>query len=162
MLGPSTLSVRLASSADEREVARFAAAFDGPVLLEETRRFLSDPRHVVLLGYVDGQPAGFLSAVEVFHPDKRPELFLNEIAVVEAQRRLGVGGALIGELKRQAEQRGCLNIWVLTDEGNEGAMKLYGKTGGIWDGRQQVMFEYPVSRRWRTCPGQGRGRRPAT
>ena len=53
------------------------------MLSGEMRRFLDDERHHLLLGYVDGRPAGFASAVEVFHPDKRCELFLNEIAVME-------------------------------------------------------------------------------
>jgi hypothetical protein len=73
--------VRRANLSDEAEIARFQAAFDYDVLLDETRRFLLDERHHLLLRYVDDRPAGFVSAVEVFHPDKRAELFLNEIGV---------------------------------------------------------------------------------
>jgi ribosomal protein S18 acetylase RimI-like enzyme len=91
--------IRRADQADVAEVARFAEAFDYEVLSEETRRFLDDDRHHLVLGYVDDRPAGFASAVEVFHPDKRGELFLNEIAVMGGARRLGVASALIDELK---------------------------------------------------------------
>jgi ribosomal protein S18 acetylase RimI-like enzyme len=83
--------------------------------------------------------------VEVFHPDKRPELFLNEIAVIEGLRRQGVAHALVEELQRIAQERGCVSIWVLTDEENNAAMALYRSTGGTWDGAHQVMFEYPLS-----------------
>ncbi|MEO8424133.1 MAG: GNAT family N-acetyltransferase [Actinomycetota bacterium] len=136
--------VRRASAADEREVARFEAAFDFGVLADETRRFLTDERHHLLLGYADDQPAGFVSAVEVFHPDKRCELFLNEIGVVDNARRRGVARALIEELKRLGRERGCMSMWVLTDEDNEAAMGLYRNTGGTWDGTPHVMFEYDL------------------
>jgi ribosomal protein S18 acetylase RimI-like enzyme len=136
--------VRRARLGDEAEVARFRPAFDFDVLEDETRRFLADKRHYLLLGYVDEAPAGFLSAVEVFHPDKRPELFLNEIAVIPEMRRRGVGRALIDELGRLGRERGCVNIWVLTDEANTPAMRMYASAGGRWDGSYSVMFEYDL------------------
>ena len=139
---PTTVRVQHARAGDEDEVARFQDAFDYPVLSEETTRFLEDQRHHLLLGYVEDQPAGFVSAVEVFHPDKRCELFLNEIAVVERARRGGVARALIDELKQVGRDQGCGVMWVLTDEGNAAAMGLYRSTGGLWNGDVQVMFEF--------------------
>jgi ribosomal protein S18 acetylase RimI-like enzyme len=136
--------VRRARLGDQREVARFEAAFDFDVLSHETRRFLTDERHHLLLGYVDDRPAGFVSAVEVFHPDKRAELFLNEIGVIEEARRRGLARALIEELKRLGRERGCGVMWVLTDEDNEAAMGLYRSTGGRWDGASHVMIEYEL------------------
>lgn len=137
--------VRRALPGDEDEIARFEEAFDNEVLPEETRRFLEDGRHHLLLGYVDDRPAGFLSAVEVFHPDKRTELFLNEVGVMEGARRRGVARALVDELKRIARERGCVSIWVLTDEDNAAAMRLYRSTGGVWNGDPVVMFEYALT-----------------
>jgi ribosomal protein S18 acetylase RimI-like enzyme len=142
----SEVRVTRATGADELEVARFRPAFDNDVSAEQTRRFLADDRHHLVLGYLDGGPAGFASAVEVFHPDKQPELFLNEIAVVEEARRHGVARALIDELTRLGHERGCSAIWVLTDEQNPPAMALYASTGGRWNGDRQVMFEYVLTR----------------
>ena len=136
--------VRRAVVGDEDEVARFGEAFDERVVAEETRRFLEDARHHLLLGYVDDHPAGFLSAVEVFHPDKRSELFLNEVGVMEGARRRGVARALVDELKRIGRERGCASAWVLTDEDNAAAMHLYRSTGGVWNGEPAVMFEYSL------------------
>jgi ribosomal protein S18 acetylase RimI-like enzyme len=85
-----------------------------------------------------------VSAVEVFHPDKRAELFLNEIGVVDEWRRRGVARALIEELKRLGRERGCVAMWVLTDEDNTAAMGLYRTSGGRWNGKRQVMFEYDL------------------
>ncbi|MGZ8628715.1 MAG: GNAT family N-acetyltransferase [Actinomycetota bacterium] len=145
---------------DEREVERFADAFDDPVDAKATREFLRDGRHHLIVAYVDAAPAGFVSATEVLHPDKvGPELFLNEIGVVDAFRRRGAGAALIEELKRLGSERGCRLIWVLTDEGNPAAMGLYAKAGGAWDGGRHVMFELDLAE---TSPGvdppdEGRG-----
>jgi ribosomal protein S18 acetylase RimI-like enzyme len=136
--------VRRAVLGDEAEVARFEEAFDNRVLPDETARFLEDERHHLLLGYVDDRAAGFLSAVEVFHPDKRSELFLNEVAVMEGARRRGVARALVDELKRIGRERGCGSVWVLTDEDNAAAMRLYRSTGGAWNGEPSVMFEYTL------------------
>jgi ribosomal protein S18 acetylase RimI-like enzyme len=143
---PDDPSVRVhrAVLGDEVEVARFEDAFDNRVLPDETRRFLEDERHHLLLGYVDDRPAGFLSAVEVFHPDKRGELFLNEVAVIEGARRRGVARALVDQLKQIGHERGCASMWVLTDEDNAAAMQLYRSTGGDWNGDPSVMFEYTL------------------
>jgi ribosomal protein S18 acetylase RimI-like enzyme len=137
--------IRLAGQADVTEVARFAEAFDFEVLSDETGRVLDDDRHHLVLGYVHDRPAGFASAVEVFHPDKRGELFLNEIAVMEGARRHGVARALIDELKRLGRELGCVSMWVLTNEMNAPAMGLYRSTGGRWNGDSQVMFEYDLT-----------------
>ena len=95
MAEEAAVRVRLARRGDEDEVARFVEAFDNRVLADETTRFLDDDRHLLLLGYVGDRPAGFVSAVEVFHPDKQSELFLNEIGVMQRDRRRGVARALI-------------------------------------------------------------------
>jgi ribosomal protein S18 acetylase RimI-like enzyme len=145
MMREDAVRVQRARPDDEREVSRFQGAFDYEVIPAETRRFLSDERHLLLLGYVQDQPAGFVSAIEVFHPDKRSELFLNEIAVLEESRRRGVARALIDELKRAGRERGCVNMWVLTDEDNVAAMGLYRAAGGRWDGDPQVMFEFDLT-----------------
>jgi ribosomal protein S18 acetylase RimI-like enzyme len=138
------VSVRRASLADRDEIDRFEAAFDEALRPEEVSRFLADERHHLLLGYLDHRPAGFLSAVEIFHPDKRAELFLNEIGVFEEARRRGVATALVEELKQLGRERGCSEIWVLTDEGNRPATALYKATGGAWDGTPQAMYEYTL------------------
>ena len=140
----SGVRVRRAVIGDEGEIARFEDAFDDRVLPDEMRRLLEDERHHLLLGYVDDRPAGFLSAVEVFHPDKRGELFLNEVGVMEGARRRGVARALVDELKRIGHERGCVSVWVLTDEDNAAAMRLYRSTGGVWNGEHSVMFAYTL------------------
>jgi ribosomal protein S18 acetylase RimI-like enzyme len=147
MTEQAEVRVRRAASTDVLEIGRFEEAFDYPVLPDETRRFLEDDLHHLVLGYVRDRPAGFASAVEIFHPDKRAELFLNEIGVTQEARRHGVARALIEELQQIGRELGCQSMWVLTDEDNEPAMGLYRSTGGRWDGQDQVMFEFNLEDR---------------
>jgi ribosomal protein S18 acetylase RimI-like enzyme len=149
MAEEAAVRVRRARRGDEDEIARFVEAFDNRVLPSEATRFLDDERHVLLLGYVGDRPAGFVSAVEVFHPDKQSELFLNEIGVMQRDRRRGVARALIDELRQVGRELGCANMWVLTDETNTAAMNLYASTGGTWNGDRHVMFEYDLTDRSR-------------
>ena len=150
MAEEAAVLVRRARSGDEDEIRRFVEAFDNNVLPGETTRFLDDDRHVLLLGYFGDRPAGFVSAVEVFHPDKQSELFLNEIGVMQQDRRRGVARALIDELRQVGRDLGCAHMWVLTDETNTAAMNLYASTGGTWNGDRQVMFEYDLTDRSRS------------
>jgi hypothetical protein len=36
-------------------------------------------------------------------------------------------------------------MWVLTEEGNAPAMGLYLSTGGQWDGKSHLMFDYHLT-----------------
>jgi ribosomal protein S18 acetylase RimI-like enzyme len=107
---------------DEEKVAAAEGLFDGPVK--------PDPGHHLLIAYSDGEPAGFVSSVEMTHPDKGTEMFLYELGVGEAHRRKGVATALVEALKDLARERGNYGMWVLCDEDNEAAVKTYRRAGG--------------------------------
>ena len=73
---------------------------------------------------------GFVSGVEVTHPDKGTEMFLYELAVDEPFRRRGIGRALVERLAALARDAGCYGMWVITDDDNEAARATYEGTGG--------------------------------
>jgi len=126
----------------EERVRAAERVFDHPVDLEATRRFLEDESSHLLIAYVDGQPAGFVSGTELTHPDhSQPELFLNELGVLPAYQGRGIGRALVQRLWELARRRGCRGMWVLTDDGNVAAQRLYAATGGVRQ-EDQVMFQW--------------------
>ncbi|HAC45075.1 MAG TPA: GNAT family N-acetyltransferase, partial [Chloroflexi bacterium] len=57
--------------------------FDYPPRPAAVNRFLADSNHHLLIAYSNDVPAGFVSGVEVTHPDKGAEMFLYELAVDE-------------------------------------------------------------------------------
>jgi [ribosomal protein S18]-alanine N-acetyltransferase len=116
--------------------------FDDPIDLEATARFLADDANHLLIAYAEGEPAGFVSGTELNHPDKpAPELFLNELGVDAAYRGRGIARQLVAELWRLAQVRGCRGMWVLTDEDNEAAQKVYAGAGGTRL-PAEVMFQW--------------------
>jgi ribosomal protein S18 acetylase RimI-like enzyme len=89
------------------EVAAEAAAlFDDPIDPAATDAFLADAGHHLLIGYVGGRPAGFVTAIELLHPDTpQPEMFLYELGVGSEHRGRGVATALIQRLVQLCRER---------------------------------------------------------
>jgi ribosomal protein S18 acetylase RimI-like enzyme len=102
--------------------------FDAPPDLATSERFLITPGHHLLMAFEGAAAAGFVSGVELTHPDKGTELFLYELAVDEGFRRRGIGKALVDELLGIARARGCYDMWVLTDLDNDPALATYRST----------------------------------
>ena len=126
---------------DQERVMAAAALFDYPPRSDAVKRFLADPNHHLLIAYSDDVPAGFVSGVEVTHPDKGTEMFLYELAVGETHRRHGTGTALVEALRDLARERGCYGMWVLTDDDNAAAGATYRKAGGEVES-QPLMFSW--------------------
>jgi ribosomal protein S18 acetylase RimI-like enzyme len=105
--------------------------FDNAIDPELTREFLEDPRHHISVAIDSGLVVGFASGVHYVHPDKRPELWINEIALAPTHRRRGLGKALLQALFEVGRAHKCTVAWVLTDRGNTAAMALYSSLGGI-------------------------------
>jgi aminoglycoside 6'-N-acetyltransferase I len=110
-----------------------------PALVAE---FLHDPRHHLAVAIDQDQVVGFASGVHYVHPDKTAELFINEVAVAPTHHRRGIGKAVVSALLDHATRLGCREAWVLTDRGNEAAMRLYASTGGDPGPHDHVMFTY--------------------
>jgi ribosomal protein S18 acetylase RimI-like enzyme len=106
-------------------------AFDNPVDPELTREFLEDPRHHVAVAIDGGLVVGFASGVHYVHPDKQPELWINEVAVAPTHRRRGLGKAVLKALSEVGRAHRCAVAWVLTDRSNAAAIALYSSVGGI-------------------------------
>jgi ribosomal protein S18 acetylase RimI-like enzyme len=125
------MRIERAGSADA--VAAVQPLFDHAPRPDAVERFLGDPTHHLLVAY-SGEAetaAGFVSGVELTHPDKGTEMFLYELDVAEASRNQGVGRSLVRALAELARERGCYGMWVLTDDGNPAALRAYAAAGGV-------------------------------
>jgi len=78
---------------------------------------------------MDDTVVGFASAVDYLHPDKPPELWINEVGVAPAYKGKGIGKAIMNEMLKLGHQLGCKTAWVLTEKLNEPAKRLYSATG---------------------------------
>lgn len=112
--------------------------FDNPADDHATERFLAEPGHHLLIAYQEDLPVGFVSGVEVTHPDKGTEMFLYELAVDEPFRRRGIGRELVDRLAALSRERGCYGMWVITDQENAAALGTYRGSGGTAEPGQVV------------------------
>jgi ribosomal protein S18 acetylase RimI-like enzyme len=109
-------------------------------------RFLAEPNHHLLVAYDDGRPVGFVSGVEMTHPDKGTEMFLYELEVDESARRRGFGRALVEALATLARERGCYGMFAFTDDDNVAARTAYARAGGR-EASRQLMLEWEFVKR---------------
>jgi ribosomal protein S18 acetylase RimI-like enzyme len=133
------VDLRWLGRADLEAVVAAEHLFDGPAMREATERFLSEPTAHLCLAYEDEEPAGFVSGVEMTHPDKGTELFLYELGVDERFRRRGIGTALVRALAERARERGCYGMWVLTDRVNEAGLATYRRAGAVEESDQVML-----------------------
>ncbi len=137
------IEIRILRRGDEGVLARVAAGvFDFGVNGELVAEFLADSRHHLAVAVEDGVVVGMASGVHYVHPDKAPQMFINEVGVGEAFRNRGIGKRLLKALMERAEELGCTEAWVLTDRDNHAAMRLYASMGGEEFPRDQVMFTF--------------------
>jgi ribosomal protein S18 acetylase RimI-like enzyme len=107
-----------------------AALFDRPPTSDGAAAFLATPGHHLLIAEVDGVPAGFVTGVEMRHPDKGLELFVYELGVDEAYQRQGVASALLDALDERAVHLGATGCWTATEPHNAAALATYARHGG--------------------------------
>jgi GNAT superfamily N-acetyltransferase len=142
-----TLTIRLLG-ADDGPTLRDAASgvFDGPVDPRWSAEFLADPRHHLAAALEAGRIVGMASAVHYVHPDKAPQLWINEVAVAPTHRGRGLGRRLIEALLAHGRALGCTEAWVLTDDaGNRAAHALYASAGGRPTPEGSVtMYTFPL------------------
>lgn len=125
------MEIRVLRPGDDHLVAAASHLFDGPARPDATARFLADAGHCLLIAYEDDRAVGFVSGVEMTHPDKGTEMFLYELGVDEPFRARGIGRALVERLAALARGAGCYGMWGVTEHDNAAARATYEGTGGV-------------------------------
>jgi ribosomal protein S18 acetylase RimI-like enzyme len=125
------IEVRVLGPDDAHLLAGVAAeVFDGPVQPRWAAEFLADPRHHLAVALEGGVVVGMASAVHYVHPDKPPELWINEVGVAPGHQGRGIGGRILSALLDHGRALGCVAAWVLTEDDNTAARRLYASRGG--------------------------------
>lgn len=107
--------------------------FDNPIDPRWTAEFFADPRHHLVVALDEGVVVGMASGVHYVHPDKAPELFINEVGVASTYRQQGIGRQLVEALLAHGRTLGCTGAWVGTEVTNTAARRLYASAGGRED-----------------------------
>jgi aminoglycoside 6'-N-acetyltransferase I len=140
------VTIRLLEKGDEGVLEHVSSGiFDERVRRDLTLEFLNDPRHHMAVAMDAGIVVGFVSAVHYVHPDKLPELWINEVAVAPTHVRQGIARRMLETMLEAGRGWGCVNAWVLTHRANLPAMNLYASLKGANDPEDCVMFEFDLS-----------------
>lgn len=91
--------------------------------------FLERGGHHLIFAEEEGRAVGFVSGMEISHPDKGTEMLLYELSVAEDFRHQGVGEGLCRALAEQAKAEGCYGMWVPMSAANEAASATYTAAG---------------------------------
>lgn len=127
------------------DIALAAGVFDKELRPDAVERFASEPGHHLLLAIDADAVVGFVSGVEMTHPDKGTEMFLYELGVDAGARNRGVGRSLVAALADIARDRGCYGMWVLTDDENPPALRAYAVAGGVREHPDNVLLSWTFS-----------------
>ena len=119
--------------------------FDEAVDPNWTREFFADPRHHLAVAIDDGMVIGMASGVHYVHPDKPPELWINEVGVADSHQKQGIGKRLLAALLDHSKRLGCTQAWVLTEDDNVAAQRLYAAAGGRQEAEPPVMFTFRIT-----------------
>ncbi|MEM9927018.1 MAG: GNAT family N-acetyltransferase [Cyanobacteria bacterium P01_D01_bin.50] len=138
-----TIEIRILDRGDEDILSKVAFdVFDYELNQKLVAEFLRDSRHHIAVAIDGDLVVGFASAVHYIHPDKPPELWINEVGVAPTHQRQGIGKKLLQEMFLKAKSLDCNQAWVLTDRSNIPAMGLYTSLAESEAPEDTVMFTF--------------------
>lgn len=137
------LEVYILGPGDEAVLDQVAPdVFDHEIDPRWAREFLEDHRHHLAVALDGATVVGFVSAVHYVHPDKSPELWINEVGVAPSHQRRGIARRLLQAMLQLGGSLGCREAWVLASRDNVAAMQLYQSLGG--HDEDTVMLNFPL------------------
>jgi len=113
--------------------------FDHAVCLDLTRQFLSEQHNLLVVALDQDLVVGMGSGLFYVHPDKKHELWINEVGVSPIYQRRGIARAIVLKMQERAKTLGCTACWLLTEPDNQAANGLYGSLPG-WAGPEKAML----------------------
>ena len=118
--------------------------FDNPIDAIQLRAFVDDGRHIMVVAADNDTVIGMASAVEYFHPDKQPQLWINEVGVAATHRKRGIGRRMVQALLEVANERGCTFAWLGTDIDNEAAQACFGAAPEVEKPQPFLLYEWDL------------------
>ncbi len=121
-----------------------AGVFDEELKPAQLARFIGDARHVMFLAIVDDRVVGMVSGVEYFHPDKEPQLWINEVGVAPTHQQRGIGRALTARMIEEARVRGCSYAWLGTMQDNLTAQRCFSNVPGASVAQPFLLYDWEL------------------
>ena len=114
-----------------------------PLNRTAAREYLRNPAVLFWAAFEDAMPVGFLQCfVLALRAKTENELLLYEIGVHHARRRLGIGRALLNEMRTWMQSNRVVEAWVLAD--NPIAVEFYKSCGFAAQDEMNVYMEWRI------------------
>jgi len=125
-----TISYRRLGAGDIATVLKADdSVFDNVPERTQAQAFLSRPDNILIAAFDGSVMVGIATGTMLFHPDKPPAFFVQEIGTAESHRRRGIATRLLALLLDAARAAGSDGIWLGTEIDNDAARGLYRKLG---------------------------------
>ncbi|MBU9710846.1 GNAT family N-acetyltransferase [Bacillus tamaricis] len=113
--------------------------------IEVNKQFFLNENNIMLIAWKECVPCGFLYGYLLESVHRRmPQLFLYSIDVFAEHQNKGVGSRLVESFINLAKEKNCSEVFVITNDHNVIAKKLYEGTGGQRDMLDEIMYIYPL------------------
>lgn len=124
------IEIKRLSAGDAAILGRVAdGVFDEAINAARRAAYLAEPGHHMFVAIAAGEVVGQAAAVVNRHPDKPPELFIDEVGVAPAFQRRGIARKLLDAMLALGKDLECESAWVGTEHGNGPARGLYESFG---------------------------------
>ena len=140
------VTVRRLSAKDAPVAVQVVKSFSSKVVPSGYMvRFLGNPANFLLVADHNSEVAGFLLAYSLERLKEAARMvFIYEIEVANSYRRIGIGTALIEEIRDIAAREGMVHAFVITNYSNAGAVAFYRHTGAKIENGDDVIFRYSL------------------
>ena len=118
--------------------------FDHEINAKWTAEFIADSRHHLAVALEGQIVVGMASGVHYVHPDKAPELFVNEVGVAPTHQNRGIGRQVLQTLLRHGHSLGCKEAWLGTELSNAAARRMYAAAGGEEEAEAMVVVWFKL------------------
>ena len=137
-------TIRRLMPGDESVALRVAALFKSAASpSSRPSRFLANGANYLIVAEVASELAGFVIAYRLDRLDRDAgQLFVYEVGVLPQFQRRGIGTQLMRGIRHLVAAEGLMEAFVLTDQANVGAQRLYGGTGATIEEDQSMLFVY--------------------
>jgi len=99
--------------------------FDHKINPDYLAAFLNCPRHFMFIARDGDKVVGMVSGVEYFHPDKAPQMWINEVGVAPEYQNQKIGRRLVQTIVDHAEEKGHTYAWLGTDVSNKAGQACF-------------------------------------
>jgi aminoglycoside 6'-N-acetyltransferase I len=140
----AAIEIRLLGPGDADVLRRVAPdVFDHAIDPRWSRTFFADPRHHLIVALDGDTVVGMITALDYVHPDKAPQLWINEVGVAPSHQRHGVARRLLEAMLAHGRTLGCTEAWLGTEETNTAARRLYEGSGAAPEAF--ILYSWPLA-----------------